>query len=113
MTIRARVAAAAALLLLAALVSGVSAQKDKKDKDKKDKDVKKEVKPAPIGLRAQCDRPTALYKVGETVSFLLASTASGDIEYKITDDGFKVVKEDTIRVAALKTYKLEEKLDHP
>ena len=114
-----RIGVAGTLLLLAALVSGVDAQNKGKDKDK-DKDVKKdikdakpEVKPIPIVLRTECERPEAIYKVDETVVFLLASTASGAIDYVLTEDGMKTVGDGKLRVVAGQTYKLEGKLSRP
>jgi cephalosporin-C deacetylase len=113
MLMRMRLAIVGAFCLLLALVCGIGAQTKDGKKDPKDAKGAKEVKPTPILLRAECERPDALYKVGESVAFFLVSNTSGEIEYKFTDDGMKVVREDKFRANAGQTYKLQGKLDHP
>lgn len=81
--------------------SGAVGQESKKDK-----------KP-PSALRAECDRPAATYKVKETAVFLFQSPTAGEAKYQLTEDGFVVVKEGKLKVAADQPYKVEGTLDKP
>lgn len=106
-----------AFLILASLVSLAGGQTKDAAKDAvkdaaKDKD-KKEPPPAKVLLNVQCNRENATYKVDEPAVFLFATTAAGDLEYKFTDDGMKVLDEGKLRVFPGKTFKLEAKLGHP
>src|SRR5262245_62135970 len=96
-------------LILPGSVSLVSGQTKDAGKDAK----KEPPPPAKVLINLKCDRESATYKVDEPAVFLFASSASGDLDYKFTDDGMKVVDEGKLRVVAGKTYKLEGKLGHP
>jgi len=106
-----RWAVAYSILGLALLTAGVSGQN--KDAGKAPKIDKKETKPAPIVLRAQCSRPDATYKVDEPVSFLLASSVGGEIDYVLFADELTELKRGKLRVAPGQVYKLEEMVDRP
>src|SRR3954447_23113250 len=73
-------------------------------------ETKKETKPQPV-LRAECDRPTAMYKVNEKAVFLFQSPTAGEAKYQLTDDGFVVIKEGKLKVEADQPYKVEGTLD--
>lgn len=113
MTIRLRVVIAGTLFLLLVLATGVPAQTKGKDAKKDAKDVKKVIKPVPVILQSECERREGIYKLDEPAVFLLRSTANGEVDFKMTEDGMKTIREGKLRVAAGEIYKLEGKMDRP
>ena len=49
--------------------------------------------PKKSAVQAVCTRPDALFKVGETATFKVESEIDGEAVYRMTEDGFKTVKE--------------------
>ena len=95
------------LLLLPMIAFAGAAQEPKKDVAKKD-EPKKETK---IAIR--CERNDPIFELDEPAAFLLVSSTSGEIAYRMTDDGNALIKEGKIRVNAGKTYRLEQKVEKP
>lgn len=44
-------------------------------------------------IQASCTRPDCIFKVGETATFKVDSDVDGELTYRLSDDGFKTVKE--------------------
>src|SRR5438445_3233768 len=70
-------------------------------------------KKAPSTVRASCDRDTALYKVGETAKFFIQTTMDGEAAYRLSEDGFKTIKQGNISLGKGRTYSLEGTLGAP
>jgi cephalosporin-C deacetylase len=64
-------------------------------------------------LRVSCDRETALYKAGETATFLIQSSEDGEATYRISNDGFKTLQQGKMKLAKGKTYSLRGTLNDP
>src|SRR5262249_41606614 len=69
-------------------------------------------KPAPP-LKAACDRPDAVYKAGEKAVFHIESTVDGDATYRLSDDGFKTLKEGKLALRKGEMASLSGTLDKP
>jgi cephalosporin-C deacetylase len=95
------------LLLLPMIAFAGAAQEPKKDVAKKD-EPKKETK---IAIR--CERNDPIFELDEPAAFLLVSSTSGEVAYRMTDDGNALIKEGKLRVNAGKTYRLEQKVEKP
>ena len=95
------------LALLPMLAFAGAAQEPKKDAGKKE-EPKKETK-----ILVRCERTEPLFELEEPAAFLLVSTTSGELAYRFTDDGITPIKEGKLRVAAGKTYRLEQKFEQP
>jgi cephalosporin-C deacetylase-like acetyl esterase len=95
------------LLLFAVLVPvAVTARAADKDKAPKPKTV-------PPPLQANCTRADALYHVGETVTFRIESQADGAAAYRLSEDGFKTVRQGMIELEKGKPAELTGTLDKP
>jgi cephalosporin-C deacetylase-like acetyl esterase len=70
-------------------------------------------KKAPPAIRISCDRDAALYKLGETAKFFIQTAADGEAAYRLSEDGFKTVKQGKISLTKGKTYSLEGTLEAP
>jgi cephalosporin-C deacetylase-like acetyl esterase len=64
-------------------------------------------------LRVRCDRPEAVYKAGETATFLIEGPEGGAAKYRLSEDGFKTVQEGTVLVEKGATAKLTGTLKKP
>lgn len=68
---------------------------------------------ASSALVVNCDRPDALYKIGETAKFLYKSKVAGELKYRLSQDGFSSIKDGKIQVEAGKVYSMTGTLDKP
>lgn len=80
------------------------------DKKETKEDAKKELK-GPLALR--CDRANAIYKVGEKATFLIYADADDIGTFRLSDDGYKTIKEGKITVKAGEVFSLSEGLSKP
>jgi len=64
-------------------------------------------------LRAECDRPEAIYKVNEKAVFLFQGGADGEASFRLSEDGHVIIKEGKQKLKAGETYKLEGSLTKP
>ena len=95
------------LALLPMLAFAGAAQEPKKDAGKKE-EPKKETK-----IVVKCERNEPLFDLEEPAAFFIVSTTSGELVYRMTDDGLATEKEGKLRVTAGKTYRLEHKAEKP
>ena len=70
-------------------------------------------KKAQPGLRAQCDRADALYRVGDEAAFLVTSQTDGPATYRLSEDGHATVKEGKLELKAGETQRLTGTLKKP
>jgi cephalosporin-C deacetylase-like acetyl esterase len=64
-------------------------------------------------LRAMCTRDDGLFKVGEDAVFRIESDSDGEVSYRLSEDGFKTLKEGTLKVEKGKPAELTSSLDKP
>jgi cephalosporin-C deacetylase len=69
--------------------------------------------PKKPAFQAACNRPDALYKVGEPVTFKVESEVDGEAAYRLSEDGFKTVKEGKLTLEKGKAVEVVGKLDKP
>ena len=64
-------------------------------------------------VQASCTRPDALYKVGEPATFKVESEVDGEAAYRLSEDGFKTLKEGKLKLEKGKAAELSGTLDKP
>jgi cephalosporin-C deacetylase len=69
--------------------------------------------PKKTAIQAGCTRPEGLFKVGETATFKIESEVDGDATYRLSEDGFKMVKEGKLKLEKGKAAELTGTLDKP
>jgi cephalosporin-C deacetylase-like acetyl esterase len=69
--------------------------------------------PKKSAIQAASTRPDALFKVGETAMFKVESEVDGEAAYRLSEDGFKTVKEGKLTLAKGKATEVTGTLDKP
>jgi cephalosporin-C deacetylase len=64
-------------------------------------------------VQVSCTRADGLFKVGETATFKVASEVDGMATYRLSEDGFKTIKEDKLKLEKGKTIEINGTLDKP
>jgi cephalosporin-C deacetylase len=67
--------------------------------------------PKKTAIQAACTRPDALFKVGEAATFKVESEVDGEAVYRLSEDGFKTVKEGKLTLEKGKDAELSGTLD--
>ncbi len=86
----------AVALLLFSPVSGVRAQA-----------------PKSAAVQTACTSDEALYKVGETATFKVESQVDGEAAYRLSEDGFKTIREGKLKLEKGKAAEITAGLDKP
>lgn len=69
--------------------------------------------PKKSALQVGCGRADALFKLGETATFQVESDVDGEAAYRISEDGFKTVKEGKLTLTKGKPAEVAGTLDKP
>lgn len=69
--------------------------------------------PKPTPLKADCTRPDALHKVGETATFTVQADSDLEVAYKLTEDGHKLLKDGKLKLEKGKPTEITGTLDKP
>ncbi len=64
-------------------------------------------------VQAASNRPDALFKIGETATFKIESEVDGEATYRLSEDGFKTLKEGKLTLVKGKPAELTGTLDKP
>jgi gluconolactonase len=67
----------------------------------------------PPPVKVSCDRPEAMYKVGEEIKFQIESNIDGECTYFLSEDGFKQMAKSSEKLVKGKATTITGKLDHP
>src|SRR5262249_28112920 len=69
--------------------------------------------PKKSAIQAACTRPDAVFKVGESATFKVESEVEGEATYRLTEDGFKTLKEGKLTLEKGKPVEVSGTLDKP
>jgi cephalosporin-C deacetylase len=64
-------------------------------------------------VKVSCDRPDAIYKVGEEIKFQIESNIDGECAYSLSEDGFKQLSKGSDKLVKGATTTITSKLDKP
>ncbi len=67
----------------------------------------------PVPVQASCTRADGVFKIGETATFKIVSEIDGTATYRLSEDGFKTIKEDRLKLEKNKPVEITGALNQP